>query len=994
MRRHIFIMSFTAIGLVLFVTAFFYVRDRESIATQHHFKDLVAGRMATLEREMDATLTALFSLGGLFTNSGDVGWENFRHFSRRLVARHPQIQALEWIPRIEQAERDVFEQRVRKEGFPDFRITERRAQGFVTASRAHEVHFPVYYLEPMAENKAAHGFDLASSPARLRALERSRDSGEQIATARISLVQETVPDFGFLVFQPVYKKAAPVATAPQRRLSLLGFALGVFRVSDIIKDTIDLESGSQRIEVFVFDLSAPAGAQLLYPRGHSATSATDIAGASCLRSPLDVAKRNWLVVTCRPGGPDGTGDDHLGSWIFLVTGLAVIVFFVAYLRATIAQKSATEIAAVNSHLEAIIQNTAEGLVTIDNKGVVASFNPAAEEMFGYAAAEVIGQNVSMLMSPDERAAHDGYVARSEIHAARIINKARDLKGLRKDGSLFPLELNVSPMTRLGQPMFIGIMRDITERKHAELALRETEARFAKSQAFAGIGTWDWNIETGALYWSDHIAVLFGGASGSLETSYDNFVKAIHPDDREKVTGAVTACVEENADYDVEHRVVWLDGTIRWLHERGDTVRNENGVATNMLGVVRDVTVRKEAEANLLQARDIADNANRAKSDFLSSMSHELRTPMNSILGFSQLLEGNPDEPLTEDQQDSVQHIIRSGRHLLELIDDILDLAKIETGKISVSIEPVSVPIVLDECLSIIDGLAKSRGVTISQPETPLAPPKIYADATRFKQVMLNLMTNAIKYNRENGAILIALEQTARETLRISVSDTGNGIADNLTDELFTPFNRLGAENTEIEGTGIGLVICKSLIESMDGTIGMESEVGKGSTFWVELPLASGDQEIALRSAEPDASDAAIATDFLPNGSAKILYVEDNPHNLLLMEKIIARIDGLSLISAHNGEIGIQLAKSENPDLIILDINLPGMDGVEVLGILLRSEITRQTPVVALSAAATQRDIDRGTQAGFKRYMTKPFDINEMIEVIRNELQNSKLEEPD
>ena len=191
-----------------------------------------------------------------------------------------------------------------------------------------------------------------------------------------------------------------------------------------------------------------------------------------------------------------------------------------------------------------------------------------------------------------------------------------------------------------------------------------------------------------------------------------------------------------------------------------------------------------------------------------------------------------------------------------------------------------------------------------------------------------------------------------------------------------------------------MVICKSLIESMDGTIGMESEVGKGSTFWVELPLASGDQEIALRSAEPDASDAAIATDFLPNGSAKILYVEDNPHNLLLMEKIIARIDGLSLISAHNGEIGIQLAKSENPDLIILDINLPGMDGVEVLGILLRSEITRQTPVVALSAAATQRDIDRGTQAGFKRYMTKPFDINEMIEVIRNELQNSKLEEPD
>jgi len=497
--RHISIVIFTAIGLVLFVTAFFYVRDRESIAAHHHFQDIVDGRMATLEREMDATLTALFSLGGLFTTSGEVGWENFRHFSRRLVARHPAVQGLEWIPRIEQAGRDIFEQRVRKEGFPNFRITERKAQGFVTASQAREVYFPVYYLEPMAGNKAAHGFDLASSPARLKALERSRDSGEQIATARISLVQETVHDFGFLVFQPVYKKGAPAATVPQRRQSLRGFALGVFHVSDIIKDTVDLESGSQRIEVFVFDLSAPAGTQLLYPRGHSATSANDIAGPSCLRSPLDVGKRNWLVITCRPGGIDASGDENLGSWIFLVAGLAVIVFFAAYLRATIAQKSATEIAvrqrtaelsAINSHIEAIIQNTAEGLVTIDDKGIVASFNPAAEAMFGYAADEVIGQNVSMLMSPGERAVHDGYIERSEIHAARIINKARDLEGLGKDGSLFPLELNVSPMTLLGQPMFIGIMHDITERKHADLAVREAEARFVKSQTFAGIGTWD------------------------------------------------------------------------------------------------------------------------------------------------------------------------------------------------------------------------------------------------------------------------------------------------------------------------------------------------------------------------------------------------------------------------------------------------------------------------------------------------------------------------
>jgi len=400
-----------------------------------------------------------------------------------------------------------------------------------------------------------------------------------------------------------------------------------------------------------------------------------------------------------------------------------------------------------------------------------------------------------------------------------------------------------------------------------------------------------------------------------------------------------------------------------------------------LGYFAIVTAKHEKE--LKYALEAAEIANKAKSEFLSSMSHELRTPMNAILGFAQLLNFNPDKPLTTEQKNCVDQILNGGQHLLALINDILDLAKIEAGKVDLFIEEVDPNIIVEECLSMVTGIAAERGIKISIPEKSHKIPMVKADEIRFKQILLNLMSNAIKYNNENGHVSIAYELIADSTLRISITDTGKGILSNKQSELFQPFSRLGAENSEIEGTGIGLVVCKNLVELMNGAIGVNSETGKGSTFWFELPLAipkTVDTEIQ------ETIETSITSSQQHGINGTVLYIEDNPSNLRLLSMIISRIGGLSMISAHTAEIGIDIARNKHPDVIILDINLPGMSGLDAIRYLKKYDETKNIPVLAISAAATKRDIEKGLEAGFQHYLTKPINIVEVTNTIREVLE--------
>ncbi len=388
------------------------------------------------------------------------------------------------------------------------------------------------------------------------------------------------------------------------------------------------------------------------------------------------------------------------------------------------------------------------------------------------------------------------------------------------------------------------------------------------------------------------------------------------------------------------------------------------------------SVRKRVERELNDAMATADQANLAKSEFLSSMSHELRTPLNAILGFAQLIESGTPPPSIP-QQRSVAQILKAGWYLLDLINEILDLTLIESGKMSLSLEPIYLAEVLRESRAMIEPQANKRGIQLSFPRLDLSF-LVTADRTRIKQVLINLLSNAIKYNRECGTVVVDCIAKPSGRMRISITDSGDGLTAEQLKQLFQAFNRLGQEAHVGEGTGIGLVMSKRLVELMGGSIGVESTVGVGSVFWIEFNLTTARHLRVVKSDSSPLIPLARATD-MPLRT--LLYVEDNPANLMLVEDLITRRPDICLLCAKDGDAGVAIARASRPDVILMDINLPGMSGVEALRILSTDPATAHIPIIALSANAGPRDIARGLDAGFFRYLTKPIKVREFLETL-------------
>ncbi|MDO9283396.1 MAG: PAS-domain containing protein [Aquabacterium sp.] len=421
----------------------------------------------------------------------------------------------------------------------------------------------------------------------------------------------------------------------------------------------------------------------------------------------------------------------------------------------------------------------------------------------------------------------------------------------------------------------------------------------------------------------------------------------------------------------------------WFAVETQAILDDAGQVRQYISIGRDISERKAAEQALRAARDEAQRASQAKSEFLSAMSHELRTPMNAILGFAQLLAADPSFPLPARQQGQVREILRAGAHLLELISDVLDLARVEAGKQPIVIESVAVATLMDDCLALMRPVAQERNIRLETAHATIpCTCCVAADRTRLKQVMLNLLSNAIKYNHDGGRVLLDCVDE-HDAVCIRVSDTGPGLSPDQRERLFNAFDRLGAEGSAVEGAGIGLVLSKRMVELMHGHIGVDSAPGVGSTFSVRLPSAPAP---ALAPEHDRTAAMTLPGELSGHVTSTVLYIEDNPVNLLLMEAMLEHEPGVRLITAQDPLLGITLARTERPQLILLDIQLPGIDGFEVLRRLRGADATRDVPVIAISANAMRSDIQQGMDAGFDDYLTKPLDLTRLRARVRRALQ--------
>lgn len=670
-------------------------------------------------------------------------------------------------------------------------------------------------------------------------------------------------------------------------------------------------------------------------------------------------------------------------------------------------------------IETVLGAVVDGIITLQARnGVIATMNPAAERMFGYDPAEIIGHNASLLIPELERNEREGSLEYyTASNAERASGLEREVVGRRKDGTVFPLEIAVSEMWLGGQRFFTGVLRDITARRQAEEALLKAEAlqrSIFNSAYFSSIATDAKGV----------IQIFNVGAERMLGYKAEEVVNLVTPadisDPDEVIARAAALSVELGTTIapGFEAMVFKASRGIEDIYEltyiRKDGSRfpavlsvtalrdaHEHIIGYLLIAIDNSARKRVEAERAMLDqilldknaelelARIVADKANLAKSEFLSSMSHELRTPLGAILGFAQLMESAVPAPSTS-QLRSINQILQAGWYLLELINEILDLALIESGKLSLSLEPISLAEVMNECRAMTEAQAHKRNVSMTFPTFPDAL-FVFADRTRLKQVLINLLTNAIKYNRTGGTVSVKVSTNRPDSIRISVGDSGMGLSAEQITQLFQPFNRLGQEANVEEGTGIGLVVCKRLVELMGGSIGVDSAVGEGCVFWIEMSLTPEHRPEPLSPALQAGAQVAAAEG---GHQFTLLYVEDNPANLMLVEDIVARRPDIRLLSALDGNSGVELARATLPDVILMDINLPGISGVHALKILAGDPATRGIPVIALSANAIPRDIERGLAAGFFRYLTKPIRVGEFMDTLDLALKSTRPDGPD
>jgi PAS domain S-box-containing protein len=692
-----------------------------------------------------------------------------------------------------------------------------------------------------------------------------------------------------------------------------------------------------------------------------------------------------------------------------------------------------------SRLSAILKTTVDGIITINEDGIVESLNKAAERIFGYQADEVIGRNVNILMPEPDHSYHNSYLERYiQSGQAKIIGIGREVEGKRRDGSLVPLHLSVSEAKLGDRVFFTGILRDITVQKEAQRTLQETTERLRLATQSANIGVWDWDVVNNILVWDDRMFSLYGITSNQFEGAYEAWQKGVYPEDLSRVKKEVRAALRGEKDFDTEFRVVWPTGEIHTIKAYAQVKRDPSDQPLQMIGVNWDITAEKESAEQLSRAKEQAETADRLKSSFLASMSHELRTPLNSIIGFSGRVIKKAGDLLPKQQLKNLKTVLRNAHHLLGLINDLLDISKIEAGKMEVFLEEFRLNAIVSEVLELTRPLIgeKDLQLTADLPEKQLV---LYSDKIKLKQILINLISNAVKFT-DKGIIRVearkvyspvdgdAFFQPQMDYVSLSVADTGIGMSPDDLQYVFEAFRQVDESLTrKVGGTGLGLNITKKFAELLQGKIEVDSVKGKGTTFTLTIPVILGDEVDVRKEVEvfeteehelpatgptvlcidddPEALDLLngylsdegykikelkdrdttkdipviivsivenlglgyklgayeyIQKPILPEvlvGTLKkilrrkaetVLVVDDDPEVLDLVRQVLEE-EKINVRTAENGLKALDSLKEMIPDLILLDLMMPEMDGFELINRLREAEEWNAIPVVIITA---------------------------------------------
>ena len=836
---------------------------------------------------------------GLFAASDKVTrseWRAYVNHQLWISRQSREMLGIGFAERVPAAQKDAFERRIGAQYAAQFRI---RPEG------DRPEYFPVVFLEPYQNRfKLIEGFDQFSEPIRGAAMAQARDTGDFAMSGKTPLFQEAVPTEGFLAFLPVYEKGPSPQSVTERRRALRGYVYTMFRAKDLMNGFTDDTSRIIGISVFQGGIVQPQSR--IFVSEHPATP-PGYEPAFISRDKIDFGGQTWALEFSSLPAFDAMARGS-EPYFLAGSGTLISILLFALLRALIRTKEdAVTLARRMTHdlrgamsqsaesaerVQAVLDNTLEAIITINEKGMIESFNRSAERIFGYSQDEALGQNISLIMAEPYRSQHDRYIANYlNTGHAKIIGIGREVTGQRKDGAIFPVQLGVSELWVGGKRLFIGIVSDITERKRAENAL-----------------------------------------------------------------------LEERQQLEIRVR------------ERTESLTRAN------LALQEEIEERHRIEAQLVATREEALQAARAKADFLANMSHEIRTPMNAVIGMTGLL---LDTPLTPEQREYVNTVRVSGDALLTVINDILDFSKIESGHLELEEQPCELSMCIEETFDLLAYQALQKNLDLLYLIEEGVPAYIIGDETRLRQILLNLVSNAIKFT-EQGEVYVTItlvsEENDRLVLRIAVRDTGIGIPADRLDRLFKAFSQGDTSTTrKYGGTGLGLVISARLAEMMGGTVSVTSEPGKGSIFYLTITTR--------RAASPNSGA------FLPNAhpelaGKRILVVDDNPTNLLILERQGERW-GLAVIAEQSGGAALRrLQQGERFDLAILDLHMPEIDGYE-LGARIRNLLPKaDMPLLLLSSSIASTDHNPPSLL-FSGILAKPIKQSQLLDALLNLLAHQE-----